>query len=96
MKQNQKVWLPCSVSEGMFPGERVSVVKTCDIDVSFFYSGDFSIIDDRGDYSFLKVQVLDSDDEFSLVLLPAESIECGRTVKVRSDQLRYDLDGGLL
>lgn len=85
-------WLCCELSVGQFKNE--VAVRLSD------YSGEAmslfvpknsvrsnSTIGDRWSQGALKVEVLDSRDDFYLILLPSQTFSNGQTITVRSSQL---------
>ncbi len=93
MLASSSSWLRCEVAPGIWSGEVAILCNTSEgITISFFapeaevkVSSTRSGSDDQT--SLVRVSVLDSSDDYSLISLPSTPIEGKQTVKVRSDQL---------
>jgi len=83
-------WLNCTVSDGMFPGEKAVKIQSHNQFVSFFLSDDTDIIRVHEKNKQLRVTVLDYDSEYALVSLPKETIEGSNIVKVYRMDLSHD------
>jgi hypothetical protein len=78
------VWVACKIIEGMFPGEFGAVVTTADGDRLSLFVPERRIRFSKGTPSAgkeidgqLEVQMLDQDEEFGVVALPAHALEDG-------------------
>jgi hypothetical protein len=83
----KEVWIKCKLVEGLFEGEKIVLVATPDIVVSFFLD-DLSYLQiEDGGQDLLRVVLLDQDSECSLIRLPRESIESGHIVKIKNTEI---------
>lgn len=86
-------WLECEVSGGMFTGEFAVAAKQHDGRVfSLFASADDIRVGNQPHGSralgMLRVTPIEIKDDLVLVALPQESLNAGRWVTVKSDQLK--------
>ena len=78
-----EILIEAAVTAGLFPNERAVIIHTGDGQKSLLtYEDSIEEIDGR---EYLRVELLDEDDEVLLVLLPDEIIGGGRTVTVGRD-----------
>ena len=93
MPASSSNWLICEVAPGIWSGEVAIVFSTSEgTNFSFFapeesVKSSVTLSESEAHTSLVRVDVLESSDDYSLIFLPSTSIEGKQTVKVRSDQL---------
>ena len=82
-------WLKCSVVPGFWNNEYAVASSTANGSCfSLFVSSEFVTIQSQSKEGLVKVQVLESKGEMSLISLPVNPLErSSSTIKVRSHQL---------
>lgn len=89
MSENRAIWIPVSVSEGMFSSEYAITLKTIEGTLVSLYA-DKSLVQKKGESSFLKVTHINSypDQHKQRVLLPSETFETSsRWVDLKEEKL---------
>ena len=81
MKKGTKVWIPCKVSEGMFSNESAVEISLPSGETLSLYV-DNSLIQGSGENARLQVSVVESSDKEITVLLPSESFQGSRWVRL--------------
>ena len=79
---SQRAWLRCEVTPGMFSNEYAVTIRTADDFPMSLFVPEECLRDATLGEGQLRVDVLDSDDNFSLVSLPRPSFERGSVAKV--------------
>ena len=86
LTKGTKVWIPCKVSEGMFSNEFAVEISLPSGEKLSLYV-DKSLIQGTGDNAKLRVYVVESSDKEITVLLPSESFQGSRWVRVPQSEL---------
>ena len=87
-------WLQCTICEGQFTGEYAVQGETFDgTEFSLFVPDEFVELSDpldptAGAAGWIRVEVLDQRGDLVLVQLPRQTLENGRSLTVRRDQLQ--------
>jgi hypothetical protein len=81
-------WLKCSVVPGYWTNEYAIVSTTADGSrFSLFVPSEFVTVYPSSDKGLVRVQLLDSKGDLSLISLPGNPLERSSTIKVHSNQL---------
>ena len=82
------IWIPCIVTEGMFPEEKCVTIEALDIGVSYFEDNiDGDMYRGNGQQRKAKVEVVSSIGEYVVVMLLRHTIERGRFIKIKKSML---------
>jgi hypothetical protein len=81
-------WLKCFVVPGYWKNEYAVASTTADGSrFSLFVPSQFVTVGPQSDKGLVRVDLLESEGELSLISLPGNPLESSSTIKVRSNQL---------